>query len=147
MGIRRLSRQRALQLLYALEYSSEEFNETEAQFLKTGSKRRKNWGAFAHELARLTHEHGEELDKEISTVLDHWSIDRLPRLDRLCLRMAVCEFRYFPDIPVRVTLDEYVELAKLYGTEESPQFINGVLDKIAKNYQQKDFQAGKKETA
>jgi len=147
MGIRHLARQRALELLYSLEYSPEQFDQAEAEFLGATSKRRKNWGKFPHELARLTHEHASELDAEISPALEKWKIDRLPRLDRLCTRMAVCEFRYFPDVPIRVTLDEYVELAKLFGTEDSPQFINGVLDKISKNYKEKDFQVGNKETA
>ena len=62
--------------------------------------------------------------------------------DRLILRMGLSELKHFPAIPMRVTLDECVELAKEYGGEESPAYINGVLDNLAGGYRDKDFQEG-----
>ena len=139
MTIRRLARQSALQFLYALQYDVEPFEVAEAQFLSTNPKQRKNWDEFSHELALRTFENREELDAEISKILEHWTIERISLIDRLCLRMALCEFREFPEIPLRVTLNEYIELARRFGTEESPQYINGVLDRLGQDYQHKDF--------
>ena len=141
MGIRHLARQRALQLLYALEHKDVPFEVEEADFLAVNARRRKGWGPFAKKLAQRTHELREKLDKEISEVLKGWKIDRLAITDRLCLRMALCEFHEFPEIPLRVTIDEYIELARGFGDDPSPQFINGVLDRLARNFRHKDFEA------
>ncbi len=141
MSMRRLARQRVLQLLYALEYSGESFEETEARFLRLRSGQRKGWSDFARTLARKTYERREALDREIAGALEHWRIERLALTDRLCLRLGLCEMQAFPEIPLRVTLDEYVELARRYGGQDSPAYVNGVLDRLARNYRQKDFQA------
>jgi N utilization substance protein B len=65
----------------------------------------------------------------------NWEVDRLPLTDRIILEMAIAELISFPNIPVKVTINEYIELAKLYGTPNSRQFINGILDVIAKELQ------------
>ncbi len=141
MGIRRLARQRALQLLYSLEYGDQPFEAAEGEFLSVNAReRRKGWGPFPQQLARITFEHRQELDPEIAGALQNWTIDRLPRLDHLCMRMALCEFRFFPEIPLKTTINEYVELAKLFGTEDSPPYVNAVLDRLAQNYKHKDFE-------
>lgn len=62
----------------------------------------------------------------------NWEVDRLPLIDRMILEMAIAEFLIFPNIPVKVTMNEYIELAKNYSTPKSRQFINGILDVIAK---------------
>jgi N utilization substance protein B len=72
----------------------------------------------------------EEVDKAIATHLKNWSPERLARLDRVILRLGVAELLYLDDIPPKVTINEYVELARLFGTEESPRFVNGVLDAV-----------------
>ena len=138
MSKRRVGRQRALQLLYALEFRSVSFEEAEEEFLSVNRKRRQGWSDFAHELALKAWSERADLDREISAALTNWKIERLLRMDRLCLRMAVAELRYFPDVPLRVTLDEYIELARLFGEDESPRFINGVLDRIAREYKHKE---------
>lgn len=140
MGLRHLARQRALQLLYGLEFNRLSFDDGEREFLGMDARRRKPWGEFAHELARRTHEERRKLDAEIAPYLERWKIERLPLTDRICLRMALCELMHFPDIPLRSTLDEYVELAKLFGTEESPKYINGVLNRIGELFPHKDFE-------
>lgn len=140
MGLRHLARQRALQLLYGLEFNRLGFEEGEREFLGVNARNRKPWGAFAHELARRTFEDRRRLDSEIAPVLQHWKIERLPLTDRICLRMALCELEHFPDIPLRSTLDEYVELARLFGGEDSPKFINGVINRFAERFKHKDFE-------
>lgn len=74
------------------------------------------------------------IDEKISSCLENWTFDRLSCVDRSVLRLGTYELLYEPDIPVQVTLDEAIELAKKYGTENSGRFVNGVLDRIAKQY-------------
>jgi transcription antitermination protein NusB len=87
---------------------------------------------FAELLVRLASEHRDELDRAITQVSRTWRIDRMARVDRNILRLAVAELQHLPEIPVRVIINEAVELAKRYGTTESPAFINGLLDSLAK---------------
>jgi N utilization substance protein B len=143
MGIRHLGRQRALQLLYALEFAAPGaiFLEVERLFLMADVSRRRGWGPFARRLAETAYTRREDLDEAILPLLRKWTLDRLPWIDRLCLRMALCELRYFPDIPLRVTLNEYIDLARLYSTDESPQYVNAMLDQLSRDFQHKDFQA------
>lgn len=143
MGIRHLARQRALQFLYALEFSSPEqgFLEVQRLFLGADAGRRKGWDEFAEALAEKAYSERRELDQEIKPFLRNWTLERLPKIDLLCLRMALCELRYFPDIPLRVTINEYIDLSRVFSTDESPQYINAMLDQLAKKFPQKDFQA------
>ncbi|MCD6450478.1 MAG: transcription antitermination factor NusB [Thermotogaceae bacterium] len=74
------------------------------------------------------------IDRIISSKLEKWTINRLSAVDRNVLRLGTYELLNEMDIPIEVTLDEMIELAKKYGTENSGKFVNGVLDKIAKEY-------------
>jgi N utilization substance protein B len=74
----------------------------------------------------------EEIDEAITKVSRTWRLDRMARVDRNILRLAVTELLFFPDIPARVTINEAVELAKRYGAAESPAFVNGLLDSALK---------------
>lgn len=141
MGIRHLARQRVLQLLYALEFAppADDFSTGERLFLRGDTRRRKGWGPFASELAETVYRQRKELDDDIRPLLHNWTMDRLPMIDRLCLRLALCELKNFPDIPMRVTLNEYIEIVRLFSTDESPQYINAVLDRLAQKYPKKDF--------
>jgi N utilization substance protein B len=85
---------------------------------------------FASALCRLTAENLERLDGELAGVVEHWRPERLLLVDRAILRLAACELLLIPDIPPRVTLNEYIEIAKVLGDEQSPGFVNGVLDRI-----------------
>lgn len=75
--------------------------------------------------------HTEELDEEIGRASDHWSIERMPVIDRAILRLGLYELRFEPDTPVAVVLDEAVRLAKTYSTQRSGAFVNGVLAALA----------------
>lgn len=86
---------------------------------------------FAESLVRGVVEFRAVIDREISEVAKNWSLARMTAVDLSILRIGAYELLYQPDIPVRVTLNEAIEIAKRYGTKESPAFINGLLDKIA----------------
>ncbi len=73
------------------------------------------------------------LDRQIADAAQNWSLSRMAPVDLTLLRIAAYELLFLPDIPVAVTLNEAIEIAKRYGTKESPVFINGILDKIARN--------------
>jgi len=87
--------------------------------------------AFADTLVRGFGERQEEIDATIRAVSHHWRLERMTRVDRNILRLATTELMLMPDVPRRVTLNEAIELAKLFGSEGSAGFVNGVLDRIA----------------
>jgi transcription antitermination protein NusB len=86
-----------------------------------------NAGAFAWDIVSGVTEHRRELDEEIGQLAPEFPIDQMPRIDRNVLRIALYELRYAGDAPASVIIDEAVELAKLFGSEASAKFVNGVL--------------------
>lgn len=88
---------------------------------------------FADLLVRGYGARHDEIDERISAVSKHWRLSRMSRVDRNIIRLGAYELLYVPDVPRRVTLNEAVELAKRFGNEESPAFVNGVLDRIAQD--------------
>ena len=87
---------------------------------------------LAMRLAETAAEHIEELDDAIEKRLKGWKLGRISRVSHALLRLAVCEMLYFGDIPVGASINEAVELAKIYGDADAPKFINGVLGAIAR---------------
>lgn len=85
---------------------------------------------FAVSLAQLTSEHTQELDTLIAENSIGWRIERLPKVSLAILRLALCEIFYVESIPVKVSANEAVELAKKFGTQDDASFINGILGKI-----------------
>ncbi len=85
---------------------------------------------FANAIVRGTLEHLSKIDEVIKQAAEHWSIERMAAVDRNILRAATYELLYRNDIPPLVTINEAIEIAKKYGTEDSSAFINGILDKI-----------------
>jgi len=140
---RHLARRVALQVLYANEYLPDDPGRIAGLLKETGEVSGTNWSAFSRELASKTIEEAQDLDRAIERTLENWRIERLSVVDHLILRLALCEMRCFPDIPIRVTLDEYVELAKEFGTDDSSSFVNGILDSLARKHADKDFQQKK----
>ncbi len=88
---------------------------------------------FGENLLVQVIEKDNEYEKLISPALDNWEVDRVANIDMILLKMAICEFMIFPSIPTKVTLNEYVELSKVYSTDKSKDFINGILDKLMKD--------------
>jgi N utilization substance protein B len=75
-----------------------------------------------------------EFEKEIVDKTPNWDTERIAEIDMILIKMAIAEFLKFPSIPARVTINEYIEISKDYSTEKSSYFINGVLDKILKDF-------------
>ncbi|MEO6883894.1 MAG: transcription antitermination factor NusB [Bacteroidia bacterium] len=93
---------------------------------------------FIKDLFRKTILNDEENSKIIADKTSNWDMERLAFMDLLLMRMAVAEVLYFPSIPVKVTLNEYIELSKMYSTPKSKVFINGVLDKLVADFKAND---------
>lgn len=91
--------------------------------------------AFAVALFKKTVLNEAELSKEFSGKTPNWDIDRIAEIDTIVLKMAICELLHFSSIPVKVTLNEYLEVVKEYSTPKSSFFINGILDNLVKEYQ------------
>ena len=85
---------------------------------------------FVIELFRKTILNNEENEKLIAELADNWELDRIAKMDMFLLKMGLTELQIFPSIPTKVTLNEYLELAKIYSTPQSSKFINGILDKL-----------------
>lgn len=90
---------------------------------------------FVRNLFRKTVLNEPELSKEFIDKTPNWDSDRIAEIDTIILKMAICEFLKFPSIPVKVTINEYLEIAKEYSTPKSSIFINGILDNLVKDYQ------------
>ena len=88
----------------------------------------------AKRYAKGIKENLKKIDEVISSKLENWRFDRLSSVDRNILRPGTYELLYEKDVPIEVTLDEMIEMAKKYGTENSGKFVNGVLDRISKEY-------------
>ena len=86
---------------------------------------------YAGDLARGIVAHLDELDERIAATAENWTLERMPIVDRNVIRLATYEIVYRDDIPTGVAINEAVELAKDFGTDESPKFVNGVLGRIA----------------
>jgi len=89
--------------------------------------------AFAETLVKGVVEYRAVIDKQIRGVAKNWSLERMATVDLSVLRLCTFELLYLPDVPTRVAINEAIEIAKRYGTKESPSFVNGLLDKIAHN--------------
>lgn len=90
--------------------------------------------SFAKELFRKTVNFSEEYGEIIASKSDNWETERIALLDMILMKMALTELEHFPTVPVKVTLNEYIELAKVYSTPKSKYFINGVLDKLVAEF-------------
>ena len=123
-GSRRAARERALSLLYEAEVKDQDVGTVLAALPAAPDR-------FVVELVRGVGDDRQEIDALISRFSIDWPLARMPALDRNLLRLAVYELTHRPDTPVGVVIDEAVELAKQYSTEDSGRFVNGVLAAVA----------------
>ena len=130
MGARREGRELALQTLYSMDLNPLEMRTT-LQLFRENVKANATVRAFAEELVTGVLSRKEEIDRLIEEKSKNWMISRMGKVDLNILRLAVYELSYRQDIPKNVTLNEAIEVAKKFGTEESPAFINGILDEVA----------------
>lgn len=130
MGPRRHGRELAVQALYQIEVTEDASPRSLSLFLShfEGGAEAKE---FARRLIAGVLEHREEIDRRIKETSEHWKLDRIAKVDLVILRLATYELLHCPDIPLNVSLDEAIEIAKRFGSADSSTFINGILDKIA----------------
>ncbi len=99
--------------------------------------------AYARELLAMCDEHKLEIDERLKTISENWTLERMPVVDRSILRLAACEMMYVDDVPLSVSINEAVELAKDFGGEDdSPRFVNGVLGRLAATLSGEDGELG-----
>lgn len=94
---------------------------------------REDWSdlpEFATKLAYAVQRNEREIEEAVASVLENWRFDRISPVEQALLKLGCAEILYFPDIPPRVTINEYIELAKVFSNENAPSFINGILDKL-----------------
>jgi N utilization substance protein B len=130
MVTRRLGREQALQALYSIEIGGREPAEVLSEIVDDAADARHR--AFVRELVLGTLEYREEADRTVSPLLEGWALERLPTIDRLVLEMGTYELRCRAGTPAAVAINEAVELAKRFSTEDSGRFVNGVLNAVAK---------------
>jgi len=132
MGTRRKARELALQVLYQVELSgqpaADAFN-LFCEHFQAGKKSR----PYAREIVLGVSNDREKINELISRHAENWRPERMSTIDRNILRMAVFELYHRREIPARVVINEAIEVAKRFGTEESGPFINGILDAIKKS--------------
>lgn len=132
---RRLIREKVLQALYAYELSKEPITDVVNDFLGA-LKDSKDDFEFAKKIISEVIHHEAETEAIIKAKVAHWEYDRIAYIDKILLRIGICEFLYFPDIPPKVTINESIEIAKAFSTEQSGKFINGVLDAILDDFKE-----------
>tara|TARA_B100000287_G_C20406804_1_gene691895 strand:+ start:175 stop:600 length:426 start_codon:yes stop_codon:yes gene_type:complete len=127
---RRAARQCVLKALFAYQFSE---NDTIDQLVNKNPEL-KGSNDFIHSLFDIVLKNVKLTEDIIKSHLENWEIDRVALIDKILLKMGICEIYFIDDIPPKVTISEMVEIAKIYSTDESPVFINGILDAVFKNY-------------
>ena len=141
MHQRRKAREVALQVLYTMDILGNNISEAIDLFWSNfeASQEARD---FSTVLIEGTWQHRHQIDDLIASCSEHWSLTRMSKVDKAILRMAVYELQHCQDIPPKVTLNEAIDLGKLYGSENSGAFINGILDalygKLRKNPDNQD---------
>ncbi len=130
MSSRRKAREMCLQALYAMDLV-ERWEEEISEHLYEKDR----WPTsadHAEDLLAGILKHRDAIDRAIGAHADHWSVSRMNLIDRNILRIAAYELLFCDDIPMKVSINEAIEIGKAYGTRESKGFLNGILDRIAK---------------
>ncbi|MCP4567665.1 MAG: transcription antitermination factor NusB [FCB group bacterium] len=124
---RRQAREIVLHGMYAYEILERDINRIFDELTEKSKLGHKHL-EFARYLLDTIIDNLEFLDKEIIRLAENWDLDRIAVIDRIILRIALAEMNFMPDIPEKVTINEAIDMAKLYSTHESSSFVNGILD-------------------
>ncbi len=124
---RRQVREKVLQALYAYVITNDEPKYIKETLLIFSSSLN-NDKEFAHTLFDVVINNEDKLSKYIKGLSENWGVDRIAMIDKILLKMGMCEMLFFEEIPTKVTLNEIIELAKTFSTDKSPKFINGILN-------------------
>jgi N utilization substance protein B len=130
MGLRRESRELALQILYALDSNPSGVQQTLQTFREEQPEVNSRVREFAEGLVQGVYGQRDLIDQAIKARSKNWSLTRMPRVDLNVMRMAAYELMFRADIPKKVTINEAIEIVRRYGDKESPAFVNGILDEI-----------------
>ena len=131
-GTRRKSRELALQMLFQLDMGHQDREQVRRTFWSERQDLDEKVREFSDQLFGIACERQEEIDQLIERSAEHWRMDRMAAVDRNLLRAGVAEFLGFPRTPRPVVINEALEIARRFSTPESVQFINGVLDSVAR---------------
>lgn len=144
---RRSARELALQVLFAVEHSSmENLNASEIeliaqefrdQYAQNKSEEIVDYPFFSRLLRAILID-VTSLDQNIESLSEHWKMNRMPKVDRNILRIGTTELTQFADVPPHTAIDECIEMAKKYGSENSPAFVNGILDRVYSSLKDKN---------
>lgn len=129
-GARRKARALALQVLYEVDSVGHDVERALTHLLAEGRLSEEN-SAFARELVSGVIQNKEEIDQHIKNFAPAWPVEQLPIVDRNILRVAIFEILLNNNVPVKVAINEAVELAKMYGSDNSSRFVNGVLGSVS----------------
>jgi transcription antitermination protein NusB len=139
MGSRRKAREYALQMLFQWDITHDTIEQIKATFWDSQDELEET-RAFAEVLASGTISSVEKIDRLIGRHAENWRLDRMAVVDRNILRLATYEFLYDAETPKTVVINEAIEIARRFSSQESPQFINGILDSIRKEVESQGAQ-------
>lgn len=131
---RRAAREAALQAIYAVELGGNSTRDVIKNIIKNRLQDDTDGVKFAEKLLLITVDRRTEFDQIISEYINNWEVNRLATIDKLILRMAICELLNFEQVPTKVSINEAIELAKNFSTRKSGNFVNGILDAILKEF-------------
>jgi len=135
MSSRREARERAMQAVYAFTVGGDDAEHVINTVIQDQLGTDKDIKAFATKLFLKTLDISDQADTIVERYTENWELSRIALIDRILLRIAICEMLHFKDIPPKVTINEAIEVAKQYSTSKSGQFINGILDAILLDFQ------------
>ena len=134
---RRIARECILKASFAYYYTNDDYNKI-LDYLMTKKPGLKKNADFIYLLFEYVQKHMHWAENLIKSHLENWELERVALIDKILLKMGICEIYFMDDIPPKVTISEMVEISKIYSTDESPIFINGILDAVYKDYKKKE---------
>jgi len=136
------SRRRAREAAFRVAYQADVAQDSYADAWKTRhdvERLSEDQSRLVADVVSVLERQGAEVDQHLSAAVEHWPLARLAATDRSVLRVGVAELMGRPGTPARVILDEAIDIARLYGSEESGRFVNGVLDRVARALRPGEF--------
>jgi len=134
---RRTAREGVLEALFSHQFSDVERAITIKRVVKNFPAREENLD-FIEILFNSVLDNSEWAEGLIKSHLENWEFDRVAKVDQVLLKMGICEIYFIEDVPSKVSISEMVEISKVYSTDESPSFINGILDAVYKDFKNKE---------
>ncbi|HEX7879653.1 MAG TPA: transcription antitermination factor NusB [Candidatus Eisenbacteria bacterium] len=134
-GPRRRSRIAAMRALFQMQVVEDPIEPVVAA-MRSDAELSEDIASYGAHLVTLFHLNHDEVDKAIAEALDRWELKRVAQVDRAVLRIAATELLYVQDVPAKVAIDEAIEIAGRYGSNQSGAFVNGVLDRLARAHRE-----------